>query len=90
MLVTRNPDIVLWISTSVIKTKGLSTFPIKDNPVFNAGPKIVPKNSPDCPSLYKWVFDSFILADEPFGKAVRRPRTYALVNNNLCGKLFSW
>ena len=28
---------------------GLSNFPIKDNPVFNIGPKILPKNPPGCP-----------------------------------------
>ena len=34
-------------------------------------------------------FDNFILADELFGKALRSFETCALVNNNLCGKLFS-
>ena len=28
---------------------GLSTFPIKGKPVFSNGPKILPKNVPDCP-----------------------------------------
>ena len=54
-------NIFLWIATSVadanavnpngIKTRlanGLSTFPIKGNPVSSNGPKSPPKNSPDC------------------------------------------
>ena len=31
---------------------GLSTFPIKVNPVFSNGPKSLPKNPPDIPILY--------------------------------------
>ena len=42
---------------------GLSTFPIKGNPVFSNGPKNLPKNPPDCPILCNWVFDHFIWAD---------------------------
>ena len=34
-------------------------------------------------------FENFILADEPFAKALRIFETCALVNNNLCGKLVS-
>ena len=34
-------------------------------------------------------FDNFILADEPFAKALRSFETCVLVNNNLCGKFFS-
>ena len=40
------------LSPNGIKTflaNGLSTFPIKDNPVFSNGPKSLPKkNHPDC------------------------------------------
>ena len=43
----------------------------------------------DCPILCKWVFDNFILADEPFEKTLRSLETCVLVNNNLWGKLFS-
>ena len=39
--------------------------------------------------LCKWVFDNFILADEPFAKALRNFETCVLINKNLCGKLFS-
>ena len=47
------------------------------------------KNTPDCPVLCNWVFDNFILSDEPFVKVLRSFETCALVNSNLCGKLFS-
>ena len=47
-------------------TNGLSTFPIKGNPIFSIGPKGLLKNPPVCPILCNWVFDNFILADEPF------------------------
>ena len=43
------------VNPNGIKTllaKGLSTFLIKDNPVFSNGPKSLPRNSPDCPILY--------------------------------------
>ena len=39
--------------------------------------------SPDCPILHSWVFESFILADEPFAKAVQIFETFVLVNNSL-------
>ena len=35
-----------------------------------------------------WVFDNFILADEPFAKTLRSLETCVSINNNLCGKLF--
>ena len=59
-----DPNIFLWIAASVayatavnpngIKTlsaNGFSIFPIKDSPVFNNGPKSLPKNPNDCPIL---------------------------------------
>ena len=70
-------------------SNGLSTFFIKDNPVFSNGPKSLPKNLPDCLILCNWIFCNFILADEPFLKALRSVETCVLVNNNLCGKPFS-
>ena len=36
-----------------------------------------------------YAIDNFTLADEPFAKALRSFETWVLVNNNLCGKLFS-
>ena len=64
------------------------TFTIKGNPVFSNGPKILPKNPPDCTILYNSVFDNFMLADELFAWALRGLETWVLVNNNLCRKLF--
>ena len=56
-----DPNIFLGIAAYVADTaaanpngiklfsaNGLSTFPIKGNPVFINGPKILPKNPPDC------------------------------------------
>ena len=43
------------VNPNGIKTllaNGLSTFPIKGNPVFSNGPKSHPRNPPDCPVLY--------------------------------------
>ena len=68
---------------------GLSTFPIKGNPVFNNSPKHLPRNPPDYPILCNWVFYNFILADEPFAKALQSFETCVLVNNNLSRKLCS-
>ena len=67
-------NICVWIAASVadaaavnpnsIKTllaNGLSTFPIKGNPVFSNGPKSLPKNLPDCP--IKVTSGPFFIAD---------------------------
>ena len=63
-----------WIAASVaaaaVNTNGIkallanefNTFFIKDNPVFSNSPNILPKNPPDCPILYNWVFANFIFA----------------------------
>ena len=96
-----NPNIFSWIDSFVAYTaavnpnnikailaNGLSRFPIKGNPVFSDGPKILPRNPLDCFILRNWVFDNFILADEPFAKALRRFETCLLVNNNLWEELF--
>ena len=42
------------VNPNGIKTllaNGLNTFPIKGNPFFSNGPKILPRNPPDCPIL---------------------------------------
>ena len=100
-VVKQDQSIFLWIDASVVDTainsngikrllaNVLSTFPLNDNPIFNNGPKSLPKNPPDCTMLCNWVFDNFILAEELFGKALRSFETCVLVNKNLCGKLFS-
>ena len=74
-------NIFLWIAASVadafavnpngIKTllaNGLNAFPIKGNPDFSNCPKSLPRNTLDSPILCNWIFDNFILADEPFSK----------------------
>ena len=98
-----DPDVFLWIAAFVADAaavnpsgikrflgNGLSTFLIKENPVFSNGPKILFKNPSDCPILCHSVFDNPILANEPFTKALRPLKTYVLVNNNLCRKLVSY
>ena len=42
-------------------TNGLSTFTIKNNPVFSNDPKNLLRNHPACLILCNRVFDSFIL-----------------------------
>ena len=101
-VVIPDPNIFAWIAVSVadaapvnpngIKTilaNGLSTFFIKGSPVFSSCHKGLPKNPPDCHILCNWVFDNFILAQELLAKDLRSFETCVLVNNNLCGKLFS-
>ena len=51
-------------------------------------PKVYLKNPPACPILHNWVFDNFILADEPFAKALQSLEKPS-VNNNLFGTLVS-
>ena len=76
--VVPDPSIFLWIvafvadaapvnpnSIKTLLTNVLSTFFIKDTPVFSNGPKSIPKNPPDGPILCIWVSDNIILADEP-------------------------
>ena len=57
--------------TKILLTNGLGTFPINSNPVFSNSPKSLPKNPPDCPVLYNWVFNNFILAEELFPKILK-------------------
>ena len=44
---------------------------------------------PDCIILDNCTLENFILADEPFAKALRIFETCVLFSNNLCGKLVS-
>ena len=57
----------------------------------NIFPKIVMslRAPPHFRVLDNRVFENFILADEPFAKALRIFETCVLVNNNLCKKLVS-
>ena len=80
-----DPSTFLWIAISAadaasvnsngIKTRlasGVNVFPIKGNTVLSNGPESLPKNFPDCPTLYNWVLDNFILSDEPSVKALQK------------------
>ena len=44
---------------------------------------------PGCMILSNWAFENFMLADEPFAKALRIFETCVSVNDNLCGKSVS-
>ena len=101
-VVIHDPKFFFWIAASVadagavypnaIKTllaNGFSKFFIKVKSAFSNAPRRLPKNPPDFPILCNWVFDNFILAEEPFAKVLRSFEICLLVNNNLCGKLFS-
>ena len=64
-----DPNIFLWVAAAAINpngiktflTNGLSTFTIKNNPVFSNDPKNLLRNHPACLILCNRVFDSFIL-----------------------------
>ena len=81
---------VAAVNPNGIKTllaTGLNIFLIRSKPVFSNGPKTLPKNSPDCPILCSWVFDSFILVNKIFANVFQNIETSVLVNNNFCGSL---
>ena len=59
----------------------------KGKPVFSNGSKSTPKTF-HIVLFYAMEF-LIILADKPFEKAIWSLETYALVNSNLCWKLFS-
>ena len=61
----------------MLLANGLSTSPIKGNRFFNNGSKSI---------QFFWCT---ILADELLAKALKGLEICVLVNNNLCGKLFS-
>ena len=73
-VVITDPNIFLWVPTSVadaaainpngIKTlpaNGFNTFCIKSNPVLRNGPKSLHKNPPGCTNLCNRVFGNFTL-----------------------------
>ena len=79
---------VSFIGIKTLLANGLSTFFNNSKPVFSNGSKSLPRYPPDYLILCYWVFDNFILADEPFAKALPTLETCVLVNKNLCRKLF--
>ena len=51
--------------------------------------KVYPRNPSNCTILDRWVFENFVLADEPFAKTLQIHETCVLANNNWCEKLIS-
>ena len=47
------------------------------------------RNPLNCKTLGNWVFENFVLDDEPFAKSLQIFQTYVLVDKNLRGKLVS-
>ena len=68
--------------------KILSTFFVKDKPVFSNATKNLSKNPFNYCTLCNWGFDNFILATELFAKALQIYEICVLVNNNLFGKSY--
>ena len=66
---------------TTLLANGLKTSSIKGKPVFIHDPKRLPKNLPECPILFNWISDNFVLADEPFAKALQSLKTCSLVTN---------
>ena len=64
---------------------GWSIFFINRRSVFSYGPRVFLRNPPDF-VLDSWVFDSLILTDKLFTKALWRFATCWLVNYSLWGK----
>ena len=50
--------------------------------------KLLLKLLPKTLILWDWVFDNFILAEEPFAKALRSLETCVFVNNNFSGNQY--
>ena len=65
----------------ILLANGLITFFTNANPVFNNGPRSLPRNPPGYFILDNWVFDNLISVNELFSKALRRFKTCLLVNN---------
>ena len=59
-------EIKIFLANSFI------TFFINGDPLFSNGPRILPRNLPDCIILDNWVSDNLISADELFASALLR------------------
>ena len=83
-VVVPDPNIFSWIAASIayaaavnpngiktLLTNGFTRMFIKGKPVFSNGPRSLPRNPPDYVILCKWIFDNFILAEEPCAKVLR-------------------
>ena len=67
---------------NTLLAKGVITFFINGNPVFNKGPSNLPKNHPDCIIFDNCIFENLISTDELFGNALRIVEICLSVNNN--------
>ena len=65
----------------------LSTFSIKDKPVFTIDSKSLPKNPHNFNILDSSVFKKSMSTTDPFAKFSRIFKTCVLMNNNSFGKL---
>ena len=74
-------------STHTFLANGLSTFPIKEKPVFIKVRKSLSKKSNNFTISDSWFLKKFILVVETFAKVLRIFETCILVRNNLCRKL---
>ena len=81
--------LTLMVSKKLL-ANGLSIFFFNSKPVFSNGPKGLSRNPPDSIILDRRVFDSFILVEKLFAKALQRLAMCLLVNNSLCEKLASF
>ena len=73
------------LSTDFINDETPSIVFLAESPLNKKEGKILP----DCIILDNWVFENFILADEPFVKVLKIVETCVSVNNNLSEKLVS-
>ena len=60
----------------------LITFLMNGSPVFNNGPRSLPRNPPDFMILDNWVFDNLMPVGELFVKTLQKFATCLLVNND--------
>ena len=72
---------LLQMLLMLILANGLITFFINGNPVFNNGPKRLPRNPPYCIILDNWVLDSIISVDNLLAKTLRILATCLLLSN---------
>ena len=63
-------------SIKMFLANGLSTFFINGNPIFMNGPRSLLRNPCDCAIVDGWVFDNFVLVDEPFLKALLSSKAF--------------
>ena len=94
-VVVPDPQMFLFIPASAadaatvnpngIKTllaNDLTTFFMNGSPLFNNGPRSLPRNPPDFMILDNWVFDNLMPVGQLFVKTLQKFATCLLVNND--------